>query len=70
MYICPRCGHNRFIAPAVIMQDWMLDECGDFIKVTDECTDVYTYPNKADKWECAECGYADSPDSFESDECD
>lgn len=70
MYICPRCGSNRFIASAVIIQDWLLDEHGDFIKVTDECTDVYTYPNKDDEWTCAGCGHADSPDSFETDEFD
>jgi hypothetical protein len=53
---CPKCNCERFIAPAIVIQSWEVDGTGDFIKVVNDCDDVFQRPTKADSWNCAECG--------------
>ena len=49
-------NHKRFITVAHISQDWLVDEHGDFIKVTDATGEVVHGPNHGNIWTCAECG--------------
>ena len=54
---CPNDNsHKRFITGAVICQDWLVDGNGNFIEVTDECTQVFYKPSTENEWSCADCG--------------
>ena len=54
--ICPHCGGKEFIVSAHIAQDWIVDEKGNFLSVSEECTDVIHYPDLEDIWQCTSCG--------------
>lgn len=55
-HICPKCGGKIFITGAYVGQDWKVDEDGNCIEVTAECTQVLHYPNDDNVWECENCG--------------
>lgn len=56
MHKCPHCGNTeRFIAPAVVVQDWIVDKDGEYIDTYEDCIDVITYPDEEITWYCAEC---------------
>ncbi len=55
---CPECGSMSFIVTAIVAQDWVVDEHGDFIGCASECTEVTHYPDDEDIWECNNCGYS------------
>ena len=55
-HICPVCGGVRFITTAHVMQEWMVDENGNFIDVVDESVQVTHEPDDDNLWKCAECG--------------
>jgi hypothetical protein len=48
--------HKHFVTTAVICQSWLVDGEGNFIEVTDECTDIFHKPSPSNIWECADCG--------------
>lgn len=61
---CPKCGGTEFIVSAHVAQDWLVDENGNFLEVTEDCTDVVHQPDDGDVWQCDSCGYAASGDEF------
>ena len=61
---CPRCGSMSFYVSAHIVQDWEVNECGDFVEVVDECVEVIHQPNDDDIWYCANCYYEAPGDQF------
>ena len=48
--------HKNFIATAIVYQDWVVDESGNFIEVQNECSQVYIKPNMDQEWTCSDCG--------------
>lgn len=71
MKICPKCGGKRFIVPAHVVQDWVVDENGNYIDVSeDSCPTILHYPDNNDTWECEKCGYTSSGDGLEMKEYD
>lgn len=62
--ICPKCGGKRFGVSAHVVQDWEVDENGEFVKVVEDCIEVAHFPDDEDIWDCLECGYSSSGDSF------
>lgn len=55
---CPNCGSNQFIVTAHIAQDWKVDTNGNFLSITDDCTEIVHKPDNSDMWTCANCGYS------------
>lgn len=55
--VCPKNpDHNQFIVTAHVVQEWRVNELGEFIKCTVECTDILHHPDRDDVWICAACG--------------
>jgi hypothetical protein len=48
--------HKEFITVAHVMQDWKVDEHGEFIAVVEECSQVSFKPDSGNIWTCAICG--------------
>lgn len=61
---CPRCGSMSFYVSAHVVQDWKVNEHGDFIEVVDECVEVIHQPNDDDIWYCANCYYEAPGEQF------
>lgn len=55
---CPNCGSKSFLVSAHVVQDWVVDEDGDFISVYDDCVEVAHFPDDDDIWGCNNCGYS------------
>lgn len=68
MRICPKCGGNKFIVTAHVVQEWLVDECGLCIDVRDDCICVTHEPDNRDVWECFKCGYEAAGEEFYVDE--
>jgi len=67
--ICPKNRkHKRFITVAHIMQEWVVDEHGEFIRITKggECLEVTHKPTMGNIWTCATCG-TEAETEFEED---
>ena len=47
--------HKTFLTTAHVMQEWKVDEQGEFIKATRECLEVTAYPDAGNIWVCASC---------------
>lgn len=62
--VCPKCGGKEFGVTAHVTQDWVVDENGEFIKTTNECTEVTHRPDDDDIWTCEQCGYSDAGSAF------
>jgi hypothetical protein len=55
--VCPNSPeHKRFVTVAHVMQDWLVDEDGDFIAVRDPDVDTSFRPNPGNIWTCDACG--------------
>jgi hypothetical protein len=55
--VCPKdSSHQFFYTTAVICQEWLVDDVGDFIEVAEECTEIFHRPQSGNVWECAVCG--------------
>lgn len=67
MKICPMCKGKRFITYALVVQEWVVDECGLCIDVLDDCVDIRESPGEKDYWECYECGFRAQGKEFEVD---
>lgn len=65
---CSKCGNTTFNVGAHIVQEWLVDEDGDFIEVTDDCIEVTHSPDNEDLWTCTECGYEAAGKDFERNE--
>ena len=66
MKICPKCGNKTFIVTAHIVQEWKVDENGEFMEVTQDCICVSHHPDNEDIWICEKCGYDAAGEKFES----
>jgi ribosomal protein S27AE len=53
---CPKCGAGVFYVSAHVIQDWEVDEYGNFINTIDDCVEVTHHPDDNDLWECVKCG--------------
>lgn len=55
--ICPKNpNHKTFQTVAYISQDWLVDDDGNFIEISDTNGQVLHGPNHNNIWTCAECG--------------
>lgn len=57
--------HHRFITPAHIMEDWLVDEHGEFIDVLERLETTHE-PDYLNSWECADCGELAIVDPWEN----
>lgn len=55
-HICPVCGGHRFITVAHVVQEWEVDELGNFESVTEDCLEVVSDPDDGNTWTCTNCG--------------
>ena len=67
---CPVCGSETFLVSARIVQQWKVDGDGEFMAVTEECSDIIRGPKDDDIWTCSECGHAAEGDEFNVEEDD
>lgn len=61
---CPRCGCTEFFVTAHVAQDWRVDKNGNFVEELNTCIEVTHFPDDDDIWDCAECGYSNSGETF------
>lgn len=55
-HICPHCGGKEFYTVAHIMEEWLVDEDGDFIAVSTNCIEIDHEPDDDNIWTCKYCG--------------
>lgn len=48
--------HDEFYTTAHVMQEWRVDNEGNFIEVVEDCLQTTYGPNKDNTWLCAICG--------------
>ena len=65
---CPKCGGKEFYVNAHVVEEWLVDENGDFVCVASSCVDVAHEPDDKDIWECVDCGYDDVGHIFNVEE--
>lgn len=54
---CPNNSkHKRFTTVAHVMQEWEVDDEGNFVKCLDQCMQVEHGPDKDNMWGCVTCG--------------
>ena len=50
---CPNSPkHNRFSTTAHVMQDWLVDKDGEFVKCLDQCVQVDNEPEYGNTFTC------------------
>jgi len=57
--VCPKNPkHNKFITTAHVMQEWIVDKEGNFIKIAKggSCLEVTHKPDFDNLWTCQICG--------------
>lgn len=55
--VCPKNPkHKRFLTTAHVMQEWEVNENGDFNRVTVDCLETTHEPDSRNIWTCAVCG--------------
>ena len=55
--VCPNnTKHKLFYTTAHVMQEWAVNEVGDFNRVTVDCLEVTHTPTKGNIFTCAKCG--------------
>lgn len=64
MRICPNCGGNQFISHGHVVQEWLVNESGLCIDVTNECVCVTHEPDDKDIWKCVKCGHEGAGKEF------
>lgn len=48
--------HKRFVTVAHVTEDWVVDERGNFIQVSDEtCGETTHGPDPGNTWYCEQC---------------
>ena len=62
---CPRCGNNRFLVSAHVVQEWVVDENGMYDRMSEDCVEVTHFPDDDDIWECKACKYSAEGRVFE-----
>jgi hypothetical protein len=62
--VCPNdTNHKEFITVAHIMQDWKVDENGEWLEKIDPSVQTSYNPNSDNIWTCAACGVEAKVDS-------
>lgn len=61
---CPICGGTNFFVSVHVVQDWLVDENGNWIDTENDCVEVTHRPDDIDWWQCANCGYEDRGKEF------
>jgi hypothetical protein len=51
---CPKCMSDEFITTAVVQEDWLVDNKGNFLEDIDY-VQVVTPPDPQNIWVCAKC---------------
>ncbi|MFY0516504.1 hypothetical protein ACOMCU_01545 [Lysinibacillus sp. UGB7] len=55
--VCPKDKeHKLFITTAHVVQEWVVDENGDFNSVAKECIETLHGPQMENSWTCKICG--------------
>lgn len=55
--ICPTSeNHKEFYTTAHVVQNWKVNETGEFLEVKEDCIEVASPPDKDNVWVCAICG--------------
>lgn len=54
-HICPSCGGKEFITTAHVVQNWLVDENGNFVK-DKGMNIVVEEPDDENTWTCVNCG--------------
>ena len=47
-----------------MVQDWLVDCNGDYIKTVEDCIEVAHFPDDNDIWSCKQCGYEAEGNEF------
>lgn len=54
---CPNFpDHKRFYTTAHVMEEWLVDENGNYIEVSQESMEVVHGANPGNVWICHDCG--------------
>lgn len=54
---CPKDpAHKRFVTSAHVVEDWVVDENGDFLEKAGDAIEVAAGPDPGNTWTCHECG--------------
>lgn len=54
---CPKDkNHKQFYTTAHVVQEWKVNENGDFLEVATDCLEISSFPSKDNIWRCAICG--------------
>lgn len=61
---CPECGNKTFIISPHVVQDWKVDEHGNYIETLCDYVEMVHDPDDDDIWVCAECGYEGAGSEF------
>lgn len=56
VHVCPRCGGKRFCTTVQVVQEWIVDECGNFVSVDTDRVEVTHEPDDNDIWIYTSCG--------------
>lgn len=56
-HVCsnPECGSKRFVTSSHVVEDWLVDEFGNYIEVI-STNETDHGPDDDNCWTCAECG--------------
>jgi hypothetical protein len=55
-HVCPNGCNSGFYTTAHVMQEWKLDNNGNYIETMEDCLEVTAYPHDDNVWACAKCG--------------
>jgi len=61
---CPKCGNKRFVVTPHVVQEWLVDDDGIFLRELSSCIEVAHSADDDDIWECYECGYSTAGSEF------
>ena len=48
--------HKKFLTTAHVMQEWEVDNTGEFRKITVDCLQITHQPDIDNQWICKTCG--------------
>lgn len=54
--ICPICGGKEFVTTAHIMQDWKVNNSGEWLETVTDCVQIVHAPDPDNIWTCCRCG--------------
>lgn len=66
MKVCPKCGGKQFIVSAHVVEDWLVDENGNWIETICSGNEVSHRPDDGDLWVCSWCQYSANGRDFEA----